>query len=508
MGELWSRRRLEIITLLVFILLVMASLSILYTSYINYSELQIIDSHKAFVHKIIMFISAFVLFLSLLIVVLKRDYFFMQIDNSSAGLENLLEEIKHSSNTQKINQFKEMLKEKNHTEVYGLISKMIKELQERTQQADEANEAKTLFLSNISHELRTPINGILGFSKILSASKLDEEQRDFVETISKSSEELLGVVNNILDVAQTQSGQIEIENNYFSIVEVFENLAHLYAVEASKKGVVAIKFEVTDTGIGISDEQQKRVFSAFTQADNSNTREFSGAGLGLTLAHSWVNLLDGELILESLEGKGTTVLFTLNLAQQELSQNEKVKGVKVGLYAPLELQKEKSHDHVTAYLSRVRGVTLESFESVVACKEAESSSFNILYLHYDQINKEELQRIVAQYSSEIPLVLVTKLENRFKIQDIAPAFSQIIYKPITFSKMKNSIKIALQNKELLTAPSSIEKMFNLKALVVEDNRVNQKVIVHTLKNLGIECDTAENGKEAINYGSMNLYNLN
>ena len=564
MGELWSKRRLEIITLFVFILLVIASLSILYTSYMNYSELQSVNSHKAFAHKIIMFISAFVLFLSLLIVILKRDYFFMQTNDSSEGLENLLEEIKHSSDTQKINQFKQMLKEKNHTEVYGLISKMIKELQERTKQADEANEAKTLFLSNISHELRTPINGILGFSKILSSSKLDNEQKDFVETISKSSEELLGVVNNILDVAQTQSGQIEVENNDFNVFEVFETLVHLYAVEASnkeiefllwidpalssvlvesdaekikqvlmnlisnalkftkekgqvvvsikkeasKKGVVAIKFEVTDTGIGISDEQQKRVFSTFTQADNSNTREFSGAGLGLTLARSWVNLLGGELILESLEGKGTTVSFTLNLAQKELSQSETVKGVKVGLYAPLELQKEKSHDYLTAYLSRIRGVTLESFESIVACKEAESGSFEILYVHYEQIDKEELQRIVAQYSSEIPLVLVTKLENRFKIQDIAPAFSQIIYKPITFSRMKNSIKIALHNKELLATPTTTtEKMFNLKALVVEDNRVNQKVIVHTLKNLGIESDTADHGKIAVEMFKQNHYDI-
>ena len=564
MIELWSKRRLEIITLSVFILLVIASLSIFYTSYINYSELQSIDSHKAFAHKIIMFISAFVLFFSLLIVVLKRDYFFMQTSDSSDGLEALLEEIKNSSNTQKMNQFREMLKTKNHTEVYGLISNMIKELQERTQQENEANEAKTLFLSNISHELRTPINGILGFTKILSSSKLDNEQKDFVETISKSSQELLSVVNNILDVAQMQSGQIEVESHYFNVFDLFESLAHLYAIEASKKEIefllwidpslssmsiesdsekikqilmnlisnalkftkekgqvivsikkeastkekVEIKFEVTDTGIGISEEQQKRVFSAFTQADNSNTRKFSGAGLGLTLAHSWVNILGGELKLESLEGRGTTVSFTLNLVQKELFLNERVKGVKVGLYAPLELQEEKSHNYLTGYLSSVRGVTLESFETLVACKEAECGSFDVLYIHYEEIEKEELHRIVAKYSSEIPLILVTKLENRFKIQDIAPAFSQIIYKPITFSKIKNSIKIAWRNRELLAIPNpSIEKIFNLQALVVEDNRVNQKIIVHTLKNLGIECDTADNGEDAIEVFKKSRYDI-
>ncbi len=564
MGELWSKRRLEIITLSVFILLVTTSLYIFYTSYSNYSELQNIDSHKAFAHKIIMFISAFVLFLSLLIVILKRDYFFIQTNDSGEGLEKLLEDIKYSSNTKKINQFKKMLKEKNHAEIYLLISKMIKELQERTHQANEANEVKTLFLSNVSHELRTPINGILGFTKILSSTRLDNEQKDFVETISKSSEELLSVVNNILDVAQTQSGQIEVEKSYFNIFEVFEGFAHLYAIESSKKdiefllwidpalsyilvesdsekikqvlmnlisnalkftkakgqvvvsikkesskkGLVGIKFEVIDTGIGISDEQQTRVFSAFTQADNSNTREFSGVGLGLTLASSWVNLLGGKLNLESLEGRGTTVSFTLNLSKKEILQNEIVKGIKVGLYAPIELQVEKSNEYLIGYLSSIRGVTLELFESFVACKEAELGSFDVLYLHYEQINKEELQRIIAQYSSERPLILVTKLENRFKIQDIAPAFSQIIYKPITFTKIKNSIKIARKNRELLVTPNPlIEKIFNLKALVVEDNRVNQKIIVHTLQNLGIKSETAENGKEAIGLFKKSQYDI-
>ena len=563
MGKLWAKRRLEIVTLSVFILLVMASLSIFYTSYINYSELHVLNSHRAFADKVIMFISAFILFLSLFIMVLKRDHFFMEMHENREGLENLLGEIKSSSNTQKMNQFKEVLKEKSHTEIYGLILNMIKELQERTKQANEANEAKTLFLSNISHELRTPINGILGFSKILSSTKLDEEQKDFVETISKSSEELLSVVNNILDIAQMQSGKIDVEKSYFNVFDVFESLAPLYAIEASnkeiefllwidpalswvlvesdsekikqilmnlisnalkftqekgqvvvsitkehsKKGEVSIRFEVTDTGIGISDEQQREVFSAFTQGDNSSTRKFSGVGLGLTLAHSWVKLLGGELKLESIEGRGTTVSFTLMLPAKELPQNEIVKGVRVGLYAPLELQTKKSHDHLKGYLSNIRGVSLESFEDVVACKNAKLDLFDVLYLHYEEVDKEELQRIVAQYGSELSLILITKLENRFNIQDISPVFSQIIYHPTTFSKMKNSLNVAFQNREALPPSGSIKNIFNLKALVVEDNSVNQKIIIHTLKNLGIRCDTAENGKEAVEMFKKSHYDI-
>ncbi len=560
---MWKERRLEVITLLIFLILVVSSLLLFYTSYINYTHLEMLDSQKAFAHKIIMFISALVLFLSLIIVILKRDYFFIETVDNRKDLENLLEEIKYSSDSDKVTQFKQMLKEKNHKEVFSLISSMIKELQERTQQADEANDAKTLFLSNISHELRTPINGIIGFTKMLASSKLDNEQKDFVRTISRSSEELLGVVDNILDVSQTQSGQIALEENYFNVFEAFENLAQLYTLETSKKeiefllwidpslasilvesdaekirqilmnlisnaikftkpkgkvyvsiikehsskGIASIKFEVSDTGMGISQEQQVTVLNAFTQGDNSNTRAFSGVGLGLTLAHTWVTMLGGELSLNSIESKGTTVSFILNLAQKKLVQDEKIREVKAALYAPLELQNEKSHEHLTLALSSVQGITLQNFRTLVECKEAPIGSFEILYLHYDTINKEELQRILAQYSSDTPLILVTTLENRFKIRDIAPSFCQIIYKPITFSKIKNSVKISLHNKLLVSSSNSTENMFNLKALVVEDNKVNQKVILHTLKNIGIDSDTADHGKMAVEMFKQNHYDI-
>jgi len=565
MNRIWNEKRLEIITLFVFILLVATSLFIFYISYNHYTTaLNETNNNKVLLHKIIMFISSFIFFTALFIVVLKRDYFFVKTDDSQQELENLLNEIKYSSDPLKVNQFKQMLREKNHTEVYGLISNMINELQESKQLADEANKAKTLFLSNVSHEIRTPLNGITGFTKILASTKLDHEQKDFIETIRKSSEDLLGVVENILDVSKIESGHVILEESYFNIFEEFENIANLYALEASrkgiefllwidplfntmlvesdaekikqilmnlisnaikfteqsgevllsikseasKKGVVSVKFEVSDTGIGIDDEQQSKIFKAFTQVDNSNTRKYGGTGLGLTIAQSWVKMLGGELKLESVKSKGTSLSFSLNLAQKNISNTDKVKGLNVALYAPTELQTQKSNEHLKSYLTQMRGVSLTSFKTYVECKDAESNTFDVLYLHYNQIDKEELQRIVAQYSNEIPIVLVTKLDNRFKILDIAPVFSQIIYEPVTFTKLQSSIKVSFRNRELISTTSSkTENIFNLRALIVEDNKVNQKLILHTLKNLGIESDTADDGAIGVEMFKKEHYDI-
>ena len=550
MNNMWQERRLEIITLFVFTLLVITSLSILYTSYSNYVLMETVNSNKAFEHKVIMFISSFILFVSLLIVFIKRDYFFLESNNSTHALENLLEEIKYSSDPKKIQQFKLMLKEKNHSDIYTLISNMINELQESKRLADEANETKSLFLSNISHEIRTPINGIVGFSKFLSSTKLDSEQSEFLGIIRNSSEDLLGIVDNILDISKIESGKIELEKSYFNLVDEFENLSDVYALDASRKGidfsvwidpsfvhllvesdsekikqilmnlvsnaikftkpqgsisvciekeslksdVLSIKFVVTDTGIGISEEQQSQVFTAFTQADNSSTREYGGTGLGLTISNSWVKMLGGILKLESVEGRGTTLSFVLDMKQKDILIEEKIKSLNVALYTPYDVQDKKENHYLAGYLSKVAGVSLELFKTFVECKDAKVDSFDILFIHYDTINKEELQRIVAQYSSDTEIVLLTKLNNRFKILDIAPIFTQIIYEPVSFTKVKKSIESSIKNRRVVLPEQPIKKIFDLKALVIEDNKVNQKLIVRTLQSLGISSDSADDGE--------------
>ncbi|MBU1667860.1 response regulator [bacterium] len=563
MTNKWQDKRLEIITLGIFILLVLTSLFFLYTSYTNYSLLSAhADSSKTLVHQIIMFISGSILFLSLFIVYMKRNYFFIEKQNDSLALENLFEEIKFSSDERKIEQFKQMLQEKNHTEIYSLISNMIIELQTSKKLTDQANETKTLFLSNMSHEIRTPITGILGFSNFLSSSKLDNEQKDFVNIIRKSSEDLLGLVNNILDISKIESGQLYLTKNSFNIVSEFENFIDMYALDALEKEIdfsiwidpelgsfsiqsdaekikqiltnllsnaikftnnggeielsikknqvndenISVKFMVKDTGIGIEDEQKQQVFTLFNQADNSDTRAYRGVGLGLTIANNLVKMLGGNLELESELNKGTTFSFILNMQQKFDPKKSVLKPMSVALYTQKELQKKTSNQHLLAYLSSFEEVSLTYFKTFVECKDASLNSFETLYVHYDEINVEELKRIVAQYSSEKQIVLLTKLSNRDKILDIAPIFSQIIYEPITLPKVEKSLEIIVNNNKV--APLEIkENHFDLKALIVEDNHVNQKVIVHTLKTLGIESDTADNGEIGVEMFRKKIYDI-
>jgi len=555
----WEKKRLVIITLGIFFMLLLTSLLFLYNAYFNYTLLmEKGEESKAFVYQVTMFISATTLLFSLLIVYLKRDYFFLEEKHDTIALENLLEEIKHSSDEEKSKQFKQMLKDENHTEIYRLISNMIIELQESQKATEEANKIKTLFLSNMSHEIRTPITGIVGFTDFLSSSKLDREQKEFVDIIRKSSKDLLTLVNNILDVSHLESGKMNINSTTFNIIEEFEKLISIYtfdvrdkeldfqvwidpelntvllhsdiekikqvimnlisnAIKFSNKGAKVelniskkasstkscadIEFVVSDTGIGIDEEHKKMVFRLFNQADSSNTRAYQGIGLGLSIADQLVKLLGSKLHLESKVDEGTKVSFTLAL-KQEKNFNKKINSSSsIAIYAPEDTHEHKTYTHLLAYLLSNQKNSVHSFNTFVECKDAKLDSFDILYLYYDEINVEELKRIVALYSLEKNIVLVTKISNREKILDIAPIFTQVIYEPITLPKVEHS----LSHKKIVTFVK--EDDFALHVLIVEDNVINQKVIKHTLKGLGVTSDIADNGKIGVEMFQKKQYDM-
>ena len=559
MNNKWREKRLEIITLGIFFILLLTSLLFLYNSYTNYTLL--ISSgqeSKAFVHQIIMFISIMTLLLSLLIVYTKRDYFFVEEKRDTPALKNLFEEIKHSSDKKKNEQFKLMLKEENHTEIYALISNMITELQESKKATEEANKIKTLFLSNMSHEIRTPITGIIGFTNFLNSSQLDGEQKEFVNTIRKSSEDLLTLVDNILDVSRLEDGEMKLMNREFNIIDEFEKLINVYAFDAIekeidfhvwidpklndillnadiekikqivmnlisnaikftdkkgsvelaitkknnlKKNKVEIEFLVKDNGIGIDEEHKKMVFRLFNQADNTNTRAYQGVGLGLTIADNLVKLLGGTLSLESEPEEGTTFAFTLDIDYKKNSRKKDKNSTSIAIYAPDNLHDKIAYNHLVAYLSSNEKNIVTCFETFVECKDAKLDSFDTLYIYYDEINSEELKRIVALYSLEKDIVLVTKISNREKILNIAPIFTQVLYEPITLPK----IELSLSYQKIL--PSVTEDNFALNVLIVEDNLVNQKVIVHTLKGLGVSSDLAKNGEVGVEMFKNNNYDM-
>ena len=450
---------------------------------------------------------------------------------------------------------------------YQLLEKVIERTKHDKILAQEASEAKSMFLANMSHEIRTPLNGIVGFTELLKDSGLSDEQSEFVEIIEKSSENLLEIINNILDLSKIESNKVEIEHIAFNPINEFESAIEVYSVRAAEKqidlgcyidpslehpvkgdptkikevlinllsnavkftsnsgsinvqitkepslsqGRTRIKFEVQDSGIGVTSEQKAKIFEAFSQADTSITRKYGGTGLGLTISFRFIELMGGQLDLTSEPGDGTTFFFTIELEEIE-TLNESTEGIFSNLKALILHNDHKSKqqdDNLIKYLDYY-GVKHSIFYNIEELKNKDDYDF--LFVDYGYSSDKE----VLKYSQlNQALILLTKSSFMKKIESIGANISKTIYEPLSISK----VKLALESYDVSNVKKQKAKKINRKkftdgssrfdanVLIAEDNIINQKLIKRTLEDLGLHVTIANNGLEALAKRMSGEYNL-
>ncbi len=445
---------------------------------------------------------------------------------------------------------------------YKFLEQLVDTAKDDKQSALQANEAKSLFLANMSHEIRTPLNGIVGFTELLKTTELDDEQHEFLSIIDKSSENLLSIINNILDLSKVESNKVEIENIVFATEEEFDSAIETYAVGAAEKNIdlnyyldptisknlkgdptkikeilinlmsnaikftsyggtinVEIKkakeedgqdllhFSVQDNGIGMTKEQQSRIFTAFSQADISVTRKYGGTGLGLTLSSQFVELMGGELEVESVKDHGTTFFFSLALEEIPSTEADLFNAFTSLTVAKYEQKIPTKLDSYLDSYFEYFGPAVKLFESVGELKELkDSNSCKNYWVDIDNAQQNILDSL--HNIDKADLLVIANVTSRDKIEKLGIPQSNVLYKPVTLVKIRDVLlrdSAATVSKQGETTAEG--SYFNASVLVAEDNIINQKLIRHILEESGLKVDLANNGLEAFEKRRNNDYDL-
>lgn len=433
-----------------------------------------------------------------------------------------------------------------------LITKRAKESEE---EALIANQTKSQFLANMSHEIRTPLNAIIGFSDILSTSSLADKDREKASIISKSAKALLNIINDILDISKIESGKFEISKNGFDLRELLEQIVQLYTVSAMQKNIrlfytmdenipihlvsdetklkqvisnilsnaikftpqngkvffdikllniknhrAKIKFSIKDEGIGISLENQKKIFEPFSQADGSISRKFGGTGLGLAICLNIVKLLDSEIKLESVENEGSTFFFELDFEIQDIETIDNSKFE----YDFAICSKIEDPENIKEHLIN----TIKHFGRVHEGEDIEKcEKIDLIFCFGDPEFYEKLSNRKKHFKCKAVYVgNIDKINNNNIMKPLMNYFLDV---PILGSKISNIIKELKSTEESceIIEEENIDKIYKGNVLVAEDNSNNQLLIKLILEKFGLNVTITQNGQIALDEYKKNNYDL-